>query len=251
MTFRPITLSYVVPCFNEEPIIESTLTRFVRDLDCMSNVVGDYEIIVIDDGSSDGTAHIVERFAETHRKVRLLRHSRNCGVGAAILTGLAMSTHEWFSVNCADQPFRVNDIRKLAALFESNDVIVVCRTDRKANSWYRKLTSLGNYALIRLIFWSGIHDFQFAQFYRREILDPMSIVSRGTLVLPEMVLRSVRGKARIKEFFLDSHRRQGGVPKYGNPKHILETLLDMARLRLQFWREDWSARKKEESAWTT
>lgn len=234
-----ITLSYVVPVHNESPIIQITLEQFTRDFTCLRNIVSDYEILVVDDGSTDDTPTIVEEFARQNTKVRLLRHEKNQGAGKAILTGLEKARMEWLSANFADQPFHVEDIRNLAPLFEGSDMIVVCRTDRKANSWYRKLTSFGNYALIRLLFWSGIHDFQFVQFYRRTILERMPIISRGALVPPEMILRSVRQGARMSEIFRVFHERNGGSSKYGNPKYILETLIDMTRLRINFWKEDW------------
>ena len=104
----------------------------------------DYEIVVVDDASTDGSLAIAEAWAARDTRVRVVRHERNAGVGVAILTGLASATKEWFAVNCADRPFDTRDITKLAPLFDRADVVVVARTDRSANSPYRKLTSWVN-----------------------------------------------------------------------------------------------------------
>ncbi|HEX5037045.1 MAG TPA: glycosyltransferase family 2 protein [bacterium] len=237
----PVTLSYVIPVYNEDPIIESTLEQFVRELADLADIVRDYEILVIDDGSTDRTAELVESFSSRHPKVRLIRHGKNRGVGQAIRTGLSQARMEWFSVNCADQPFRTADIRRLEPLFGKNDLVVVCRLDRSANSFYRKLTSLGNYALIRLLFRSSIHDFQFAQFYRMSYLSRVNLICRGTLVPPEMILRCLRLGARMSEFWLPFHPRMGGESKFGHPKHFVMTLREMARLRIRLWKEEKTA----------
>jgi glycosyltransferase involved in cell wall biosynthesis len=233
-----ITLSYIVPAFNEDEIIGETLVRFTEDFLELSDIIGKYEIIVVDDGSTDRTAAIVQEFANKDSRIRLIRHEKNRGAGEAILTGLANSQMEWFSANSADRPFHLADIRTFAPLFSECDVILVCRTDRNANSWYRKLTSLGNLFLIRLIFRSRFGDFQFVQFYRRKLLVGTPFVSRGTLVPPEMILRSHRLGARIREVSLPFHPRLQGTSKYGHPKHIFVTLFEMAKLRLLFWKEN-------------
>lgn len=234
---NPVSISYIMPVYDEEPIIRTTLDELIRSFEDLSDVVETYEIIVVDDGSRDGTPAIAEEFASRHANVRLLRHERNGGAGKAILTGFKEARMEWVSANFADLPFKTSDIRKLAPFFQDNDLIVVCRNDRGANHWYRKLTSYGNYALIRLLFWSGIHDFQFVQFYRRSLLTQMNIVSQGTLVTPEMILRCQKAGARISEVFLPFRKRPGGRAKYGHPKHIFITLMEMIRLRLRFWKE--------------
>ncbi len=236
-----ITLSYVIPAYNEEPIIESTLDQFIRELADLQDIVRNYEILVVDDGSTDRTADLVESFSCRYPKVRLIRHGRNQGVGQSIRTGLSQASMEWFSVNCADQPFRTSDIRQLEPLFTKSDLVVVCRQDRRANSFYRKLTSWGNYMLIRLLFRSPIHDFQFAQFYRMAYLSRVNLVCRGTLVPPEMILRCLRLGARVSEIRLPFHRRSGGQSKFGHPKHIVMTLHEMTRLRLHLWKEEKTA----------
>jgi len=233
----PISLSYVLPAYNEAEILDDTIGIFLRDMGSLVGVVRDFEVIVVDDGSTDGSAAIAAGWAERDPRVRLVRHGRNAGVGAAIATGLAHASKDWFSVNCADRPFDTRDIARLGPLFEASDLIVVSRTDRSANSPYRKLTSWVNYLLIRLLFRIPVGDCQFVQFYRTAWLKDVRIVSRGTLVPPELILRMVRKGARVAQARLPFHARPGGVAKCGHPKHAIRALAEMARLRLHLWRE--------------
>lgn len=232
-----ISLSYCVPVYNEAEILDDTIGIFLRDAGSLPDVVRDFELIVVDDGSTDGSAAIAAQWAERDPRVALVRHRRNAGVGAAIATGLAHASKDWFSVNCADRPFALRDVARLRPLFEAADLVVVSRTDRSANSPYRKLTSWVNYLLIRLLFRIPVADCQFVQFYRTAWLKGVEIVSRGTLVPPELILRMVRRGARIAEARLPFHARPGGVAKCGHPKHAIRALAEMARLRLQLWRE--------------
>ena len=233
----PISLSYMLPAYNEAEILDDTIGIFLRDMGSLPDVVRDFELIVVDDGSTDGSAAIATQWAERDPRVKLLRHRRNAGVGAAIATGLGHATKDWFSVNCADRPFDTRDIARLRPLFETSDLIVVSRTDRSANSPYRKLTSWVNYLLIRLLFRIPVADCQFIQFYRTAWLKGVEIHSRGTLVPPELILRMVRKGARIAQARLPFHARPGGVAKCGHPRHALRALEEMARLRLHLWRE--------------
>jgi glycosyltransferase involved in cell wall biosynthesis len=239
-----ISLTCVVPCFNEAEILDDTLRIFVNDLSSLRGIVDDFEIVVVDDGSTDGTLAIAERWAANDRRVRVVRHDRNQGVGAGILTGIQSATKEWLTVNCADRPFSNADIATFGSLFERADVVVVERADRSANSPYRKLTSMVNYALIRVLFRIPVADCQFAQFYRTSRVREYRLLSKGSMVPPELILRAAREGARLARVVLRFHPRPGGVAKYGHPKHALKAVVEMAQLRWALWHESRAERRR-------
>ena len=242
-----ISLSCVVPCFNEAEILDDTLQIFVNDLSSLRGIVDDFEIVVVDDGSSDDTAAIAERWAAKDARVRLVRHDRNQGVGAGIMTGFQAATKEWLTVNCADRPFSNADIASFGTLFDRADIVVIEREDRRANSPYRKLTSLVNYALIRVLFRIPVADCQFAQFYKASRVRDYRILSKGSMVPPELILRATRDGARIARVVLRFHPRPGGVAKYGHPKHALKAVVEMAQLRWALWHESRAERRRATS----
>lgn len=239
---RPVSLSYVLPVYNEEEILDATIGIFLRDLDSLSPIVREFELIVVDDKSTDGSLAIAEEWARKDPRIVLVRHPVNRGVGQGILTGIHHATKEWLSINCADRPFDTRDIAVVHPLMADHEIVVVARYDRSANTWYRKLTSWVNYQLVRLLFGIPVDDCQFIQFYRRDVVKEQPVVSEGTLVPPELIIRAWRRGARIGQVRLPFHRRLGGVAKYGHPRYALRTLREMVQLRLQLWREDARAR---------
>ena len=239
-----ISLTCVVPCFNEAEILDDTLQIFITDLSSLGGVVDDFEIVVVDDASSDNTAAIAERWAAKDPRVRLVRHARNQGVGAGIMTGFQAATKDWLTVNCADRPFSNADIASFGSLFEGADIVVVEREDRSANSPYRKLTSLVNYALIRILFRIPVADCQFAQFYKASRVRSYRILSKGSMVPPELILRAARDGARIARVMLRFHPRPGGVAKYGHPKHAVKAVVEMAQLKWALWHESRAERRR-------
>jgi glycosyltransferase involved in cell wall biosynthesis len=132
-------LTIVIPAFNEEHGIVATLRSLTSE-------VGTAEIIVVDDCSSDGTSEAVRAFAN----VTLLRHTFNCGQGAALKTGMRAATREFVAWFDADNEHRVVDLAKLYDRVTA-DGLVACIGQRSTNS--ASLTRGTGKALIRLIGW--------------------------------------------------------------------------------------------------
>jgi len=114
--------------------------------------------------------------------------------------------------------------------------VVVCRQDRSANTAYRKLTSLVNYYCIRYLFNVGIHDFQFVQVYRRDLVRTIAVDADHTFVPPELMIRALTRGYRMAEYTTNFYPRTKGKAKCGHPAVILCALRDMLRfwLRLNF-----------------
>lgn len=223
-------VSLVVPVFNEQEIIEETVEIYLNDL---SEIFSEYELIVVDDGSTDSTREKLAALAQLHKdRLKVIINEKNLGSGRSLLKGMNLSKFPYVATNFADRPFDTKELRDVMLLFDENiDFVVVCRKDRSANTVYRKLTSFVNYYLIKLLFGSKIHDFQFVQVYRREMLYNININSRGTFVPPEFMLRALAGGCRNLEYQTTFYARSKGKAKCGHPKVILRTLFDM----FSFW----------------
>ncbi len=121
------TTTVIIPAFNEESGLENVLDKLENHLD------GSFDILVVDDGSSDGTAAIVER----KQNVRLVQHTHNCGYGAAIKTGVSLVETEWVAFFDADGQHSPKDLIRLLGADESADMIVGARDHWFSDNWRR------------------------------------------------------------------------------------------------------------------
>jgi dolichyl-phosphate beta-glucosyltransferase len=112
------SLSIVIPAFNEERRLPETLDRILEWLNRQSLTFR--EVIVVDDGSSDGTAALVEEYAGTHPMVRLLRNPGNRGKGYAVRNGMLDAAGEWILCTDADLSSPIEEVSKLVAAAEKN-----------------------------------------------------------------------------------------------------------------------------------
>lgn len=129
---KPPLISVVLPAFNEEGTIEDDI-RIIQD--SFSEADLPFELIVVDDGSTDGTVGIVEQISG----VILVRHDRNRGVGAARKTGIRAAGSEWIVTSDADGTYPNHEMPRLVQMLEEYDMVIGSRTGvNVASSWIRR-----------------------------------------------------------------------------------------------------------------
>jgi dolichyl-phosphate beta-glucosyltransferase len=153
-------LSIVIPAYNEE----SRLPGYMPDvLWYADTVAGDGEVLVVDDGSTDGTAAYVESLAPAHPSLRLLKQGKNQGKGAAVRRGVMEARGRYVLFADADGATPIKEVdRLLAAAFSGIDVVIASRK-RGGNvhrSWLRALMGAFFYRLTNLLAVPGIADTQ-------------------------------------------------------------------------------------------
>lgn len=232
-----VSLSLVMPGLNEEANVERAVRRACAALEEHTD---EFEIIVIDDGSSDRTGELAEALAAEDARVRVLRNPRNVNYGVSLARGIAAARCDWVLHDGMDLPLAPEDLPLFTPHFGEADVIVVRRTSRAAHSPWRKLTSWVNQLLLRILFAPRVRDLNFTQFYRRAWVQQVEIASTSpAFVTPELILRAERSGRRVREVEAEFRRREAGQAHFGRPRDILWTLSDMLRLRLSTWLRGW------------
>src|SRR5215213_5366991 len=125
---RPPRLSLVMPAFNEETGITQAVAEAHESL---AGLGYEFEILVVDDGSTDRTAERVAEVAAIRPRVRLLSHATNLGYGAALRTGFEAAEHDLVAFTDADGQFFLEDLELLVPLTDDRPVVVGRRADRK------------------------------------------------------------------------------------------------------------------------
>ncbi len=230
----PLSITCAIMAFNEEEMLE----RATADVRAALGALGrPFEIIIVDDGSTDHTAEVARALEARWPEVRLVRHPTNRGPGSAILTGLAEARFDIFCFHPADNQLVFEDVAQaLPDLDHRYDLLVGERSDRRDYSLLRRAYSYGYIGLAWALFGlRGFSDFNFVYAFRRDLFDSVRPETGGLFLCTEILIKALaRGKRAgiMRARYLP---RTTGVSTVGHPRVALATLGTM----LSFW---WSHR---------
>ncbi|MEJ2745593.1 MAG: glycosyltransferase family 2 protein, partial [bacterium] len=122
------SISLVLPMFNEKDYVQKTIALATRTLD---SITDDYEIIIVDDASTDGCGEIADRMAEKNTRVKALHHDMNSKLGTTLRTGFAQAEKDVIIYSDMDIPFDFEEIKKALRVIELTDcdIVTVYRHD--------------------------------------------------------------------------------------------------------------------------
>jgi len=222
-------ISVVVMAFNEAAALEP-VTHELHDELCRLGAT--YELLIVDDGSSDGTGRIADELAAALSHVRVRHHGGNQGLGAVYRTGFAEARGDLLTFFPADGQFPATIIGLYLAAIADTDMILGTLPDRRG-SLAAKALSLAERVLLRALF-GHFPRFQGILMFRRSLLERTTLVSRGRgwTVLMEFILRQARAGARIKNIPITMRPRSSGTSKVNNLRSITSNLRQIFELRL-------------------
>ncbi len=204
------TLSVVVPCYNEQATLALCVQRLLEIQDADLSL----EIIIVDDGSSDGSTTLAQALSAGHAEVRLVRHERNMGKGAALRTGFREASGDFVAVQDADLEYEPQDLKRLLGPLRSGVADVVLGSRFLSYGAHRVLYfwhSLGNafLTLASNIFTDlNLTDMETCyKVFRREIIQAIEIEEDRFGVEPEVVAKMARMRVRIYEMGISYHGR--------------------------------------------
>jgi len=224
----PIEFSLILPGYNEE---EAVVTSVQKCHEALAKNFTSFELILINDCSRDRTAKKMEEVAVSYPEVRVYHNENNLGQGESLKKGFQLAEGEIIMHNGFDLPFDPVDLDKIKKIMSHNtDVVVVEREDRKAYSVCRKVISLANVLLLKLLFRCPFGDYNFVQAYRRHVLEFISAKTKAVgSVIPEYIIRSYRANFSVKSIKLSYHERKTGKSSIGM-KQVFGASLDTMKL---------------------
>ena len=223
-------LSCVFPAYNEAENIGPLLEEAAAALPGLAVA---YEVVVVDDGSTDDTADIVRRYAAIHPQVRLVSHPQNLGYGHAVRTGLSSSRGDAVLFIDGDRQFRVADAHLLLEAFDGAD-LVAGRRIKRADPWHRLMIARVYKVVLNTFFGLHVSDPDCAfKLFSRDVIERLvpQLESRAAFVSPELLIRAKLAGYRLVEVPVPHHPRTAGRPKGAPPKVIFRTIGEIFRLR--------------------
>lgn len=231
---RP-ALSLVFPVFDEEsnlgPLLEHAL-RIGARIEDERGEDGErsVEIVVVDDGSRDGSAAVVERFALRHPAVRLIRHAANRGYGAALRAGLQEARGDLVFFSDADLQFDLDEVVALLAHASDADIVAGYRAPRRDPPG-RRVLAWGWNRLVGALFDLPVRDIDCAfKVFRRRVLERVPLASIGAFVNTELLVRARSEGFRIHQVPVTHRRRPAGRQSGASPRVVWRALVELAGL---------------------
>lgn len=223
-----LSLSVFFPCYNEEANVERTVRSALTHI---PSVADDFEIIIVDDGSTDSTGDIADRLAAEHERVRAVHNKPNLGYGRALQRGFRESCKEWVFYTDGDGQFDIGEMRRLLPLLGSSDIISAYRLNRQDPA-LRKLNGWAWTMLVNLMLGLRVKDVDCAfKLFPRELFDRIEMKSSGALIDAEILARAKRLGYTIGQIGVQHYPRRGGEQTGANLRVILRAFKELLLLR--------------------
>lgn len=227
------SLSIVIPAFNEEALILQTLTEIYSY--CRRQQIL-FEIIVVDDASTDDTTSIISSFIKTHPECRMVRNVNNIGCHPSVLVGFSKATMDWIVFLPGDGQISPDIINTAIPLMPKHHLLCTHRTLRN-DPWYRVAISQFYNFIIRLITGLNIMDFDSAILVRRDFYEKISplLRSRSASLSVEIAVQTFVHSGIIGQFSICHRPRTAGIARglnWRDVRGVPKNLIRIARLVL-------------------
>lgn len=224
-----LSVSLILPVFNEEGAIGNVVRSAVEAL---SGIGESFEIIVVDDGSTDASSAVVRRLMAEPWKIRLLRHSSNRGVGAALATGIAASCGRILCYMDADGQFESGDLLRCLPLIQKYQMVMGRRV-RRADSRVRLFNSRLWNALVSLLFGIRVQDVDCGlKLLLRSPVFPPRIRAATAVANVELLWAAKQAGLSVAEVPVLHRNREAGRASGHRPKVIVQALFELFLMRL-------------------
>lgn len=201
------SLTVLIPAYNEQ----DNLAQAFDDLECaLKDVVDDYEIIVIDDGSKDHTLTVAQDRMRQDARIKCVRNDRNMGYGYSYWRGVGLAGKDYVGVFPADNDMCSESFRNLAEHIGRADILSAYLQNPHDRDWLRRTLSKIFVVVMNAAFNTRLKYFNGPFIARREILQPLTIKSTGLTILAECKVRLIReGRSYLEVPFTHIPRRGG------------------------------------------
>lgn len=230
------SLTVFFPAWNEQDTIERAVAATFEAGDQLveQGEIGSYDVLIIDDASTDDTGALADKLAAEHPNVSVIHHEVNRKLGGSLKTGFANATGEVVLYTDADLPFDMVELAKALRLLRiyDADIVSAYRFDRTGEGPRRLVYSYVYNQLVQLLFGLRLRDMNFAfKLMRRNVLDHVELRSEGSFIDVELLVRAQRRGFQIVQFGVDYFPRTRGISTLSSNSVILKIIKEMRELR--------------------
>ncbi|MBD3295989.1 MAG: glycosyltransferase [Candidatus Omnitrophica bacterium] len=220
-------LSVFFPAYNEEANIENTVRKA---LEALPRITDTFELIIVNDGSTDRTADIAGRLAREFPRIKVITHPENRGYGAAVRSGLKASSYGHVFFTDGDGQFDIRELSAFAELAGEYDIVAGYRIDRQ-DPFYRLINAKAYNLLIRILFGLRVKDIDCAfKIIRKEVIDAIALESESQFVSAEFLIKARKKGYTIVQKGARHLPREHGVPTGNSPANVINSFRELFTL---------------------
>ena len=228
---RSASISVFFPAYNDAAAIGALVATALAVLPTLT---ADYEVIVVNDGSTDATPAVLAELARTHARVRVVHHARNMGYGAALRSGFKHARKELIFYTDGDGQYDVRELTQLRALLTDGVDVVNGFKIKRADKLYRKVVGGIYNWLARFFFRLPIRDVDCDfRLLRRRAVEQLELVSSSGVICVELVRKLHTAGYRFVETPVHHYPRTHGRSQFFTPRRVARTVFDFCRLWLR------------------
>ncbi len=199
-----------------------------------SRKIADYELVIIDDASTDSTPQLADAAAQQDSRIKVVHHPTNRKLGGSIKSGFGASTGDIILYTDADLPFDMREVHnaiRLMGQYEA-DIVSAYRFDRTGEGYVRVVYSVFYNLMVRVLFGVRFRDINFAfKLCRKSVFDRIKLESEGSFIDAELIVSAKKLNLNVVQFGVDYFPRTRGVSTLSSPSVIAKILREAFRLR--------------------
>lgn len=237
------SLSLLTWALNEEENIESFFNKSIALLEEISD---EYEIIFVNDGSTDLTGTKVKEFVREYSFIKYIENPKNLGVGYSMRLAIKNSTKDYIFWQTLDWSYDLSKIITLPmyedlderyifhGIRETSFTKMIIKISKRSDNLWKGFISIVNFAVIKILFLLPFHDVQNISFFPGNYLRELELWSSSSFTSPEILIRSYNSGMSFIEFPVEFIPRKFGVAKGTRIKSLLKSVLQILKFRILF-----------------
>lgn len=234
MSLKIEELSVFFPAYNEEENLANTINDAKQVLEKVASL---WEIIIVNDGSTDATGEVAKKLADANKNIRVITHTPNKGYGAAFKSGLYGSKYEWIAFTDADGQFDFTEITKFfeKQKITDSDLVIGYYLDRKVSSWVKTTSRIWE-TLVFILFGLKVCDIDCGfKLISKEVVEkiPKLEAERGAFISSELLIKAKKSGFKITEVGVHHYSRKAGIATGRKLNVIIKSFVDLFKLWLK------------------
>jgi glycosyltransferase involved in cell wall biosynthesis len=221
-------LSVFFPAYNDSGTIASLVISAIQTARKLTH---DFEVIVIDDGSVDATADIVDELSRSYPEVKLVHHPRNSGYGGALRSGFAAASRDLVFYTDGDAQYDPCEMAVLWARFSDDVDLVNGYKISRSDPFHRIVIGRIYHHIVKLLFGLRVRDVDCDfRLMRRSIFEKVTLEKNSGVICLEMMKKVQDAGFRVAEVPVHHYHRAFGKSQFFNYPRLFRTAVDVARL---------------------